>query len=501
MHLPNERGHFLGYKVNADGLKVCPNKVETVLSLPSTKCLKDVQKLNGKLASLNRFQSKSAEKPPPFFKTLKKCTKKSDFQWTTEAETAFKQMKKSIAELPMLTAPKEKEELIIYLATAKEAVGAVLMTKRNDKQMAIYFVSRALQGTEINYTPMEKLVLALVSASKRLKRYFQAHTIIFIKDQPIKQILLNPEVTRRLLKWSKQVVLEELKEKFINEMEVLAVVEEEGNTWITPVYKYLVEDILPEDKKKARAIRRKVGRYAVTNGILYKKSFLGPWLHCVGPLQANYVLREIHEGSCNMHAGPRPVVAKVLRSGYYWPTMHTDARDLIRKCSSCQGIDIAKPFMEGPEKVKFLIVATDYFTKWITAKLVATITGAQTSWKRKGRRQQFSKQKAKPRWKNTITTGSAAQASIQATLSTETMKQAMRQMEASSDQNGRDHMELRKPWEMEPTSLETTTEIPSREHGTSATSRNVICTKCKHLSHARQRNEEGTARISFIVMS
>ncbi|GJR80494.1 reverse transcriptase domain-containing protein [Tanacetum coccineum] len=193
-------GMFLGYKVNADGLKVCPDKVEAVLSLPSPKCLKDVQRLNGKLASLNRFLSKSAKKSLPFFKTLKKCTKKSDFQWTAEAETTFKQMKKLIAELPMLTAPKEKEELVIYLAAAKEAISAVLMTERDGKQMPIYFVSRALQGPEINYTPMEKLILALVSASKRLKRYFQAHTIVVITDQPIKQMLSNPEVAGRLLK-------------------------------------------------------------------------------------------------------------------------------------------------------------------------------------------------------------------------------------------------------------------------------------------------------------
>ncbi|GJZ70819.1 reverse transcriptase domain-containing protein [Tanacetum coccineum] len=194
-------GTFLGYKVDADGLRVCPDKVEAVLNLPSPKCLKEVQKLNGKLASLNRFLSKSAEKSLPFFKTLKKCTKKRDFQWTAEAEIAFKQMKKLIAELPMLTAPREKEELIMYLAAAKEAISAVLMTERDGKQMPIYFVSRALQGPEVNYTPMEKLILALVSASKRLKRYFQAHTIVVITDQPIKQMLSNLEVARRLLKW------------------------------------------------------------------------------------------------------------------------------------------------------------------------------------------------------------------------------------------------------------------------------------------------------------
>ncbi|GKG36773.1 hypothetical protein Tco_0446946, partial [Tanacetum coccineum] len=79
-----------------------------------------MKKLNGKLASLNRFLAKSAEKSLSFFKTLKKCTKKSDFHWTTEAEEAFKQIKQLIVELPMLTEPMEKEELIVYLAATKE---------------------------------------------------------------------------------------------------------------------------------------------------------------------------------------------------------------------------------------------------------------------------------------------------------------------------------------------------------------------------------------------
>ncbi|GJW41844.1 reverse transcriptase domain-containing protein [Tanacetum coccineum] len=189
-----EEGMFLGYQVNTKGIKICPDKVDAVLSLQSPKCLKDVQRLNGKLASLNRFLAKSAEKSLPFFKTLKKCTKKSDFIWMEEAESAFRQMKEHIAKLPMLIAPEEQEELIVYLAASKEAVSVVLMTEREARQMPIYFVSRALRGPEVNYTAMEKLVLALVHASKRLRRYFQAHPIIVITDQPIKNILSNPEV-------------------------------------------------------------------------------------------------------------------------------------------------------------------------------------------------------------------------------------------------------------------------------------------------------------------
>ncbi|GJV76823.1 reverse transcriptase domain-containing protein [Tanacetum coccineum] len=114
-------------------------------------------------------------------------------------------MKEHIAKLPMLTAPEEQEELIIYLAASKEAVSAVLMTEREARQMPIYFVSRALRGPKVNYTSMEKLVLALVHASKRLKRYFQAHPIIVVTDQPIKNILSTPKVADRMQKWSIQL--------------------------------------------------------------------------------------------------------------------------------------------------------------------------------------------------------------------------------------------------------------------------------------------------------
>nr|GEV53145.1 hypothetical protein [Tanacetum cinerariifolium] len=119
---------------------------------------------------------------------------KSDFRWTTEAEEAFKQMKQLIVELPMLTAPMEKEELIVYLTATKETVSAVLMTERKADQMPIYFVSRALRGPELNYTSMEKLKLALVHASKCLKRIIVKGQILanFIVERPKEDSLNTP---------------------------------------------------------------------------------------------------------------------------------------------------------------------------------------------------------------------------------------------------------------------------------------------------------------------
>nr|GFA36765.1 hypothetical protein [Tanacetum cinerariifolium] len=126
-------------------MKLNPKK-SGVLQLPSLQTIKEVQSLNGKLASLNRFLSKSSEKSLPLFKTLKKCIKKSDFHWTAEAEQAFKQLKQHLSELPLLVAPKPKEELIIYLSATYGAISAVLMTERGAIQTPVYFISRALQG-------------------------------------------------------------------------------------------------------------------------------------------------------------------------------------------------------------------------------------------------------------------------------------------------------------------------------------------------------------------
>ncbi|GJZ75040.1 reverse transcriptase domain-containing protein [Tanacetum coccineum] len=145
-------GMFLGYMISAEGIKPCPDKTEDVLQLPSPRTIKEVQSLNGKLDSLNRFLSKSAERSLPLFKTLKKCIKKCDFHWTPEAEQAFKQLKQHLSELPLLVAPKPKEELIIYLSASHGAISVLLMTKRGTVQTPVYFVSRALQGPELNYT-------------------------------------------------------------------------------------------------------------------------------------------------------------------------------------------------------------------------------------------------------------------------------------------------------------------------------------------------------------
>nr|XP_043637982.1 uncharacterized protein LOC122608983 [Erigeron canadensis] len=503
-HFGMKEGQFLGHIITKQGIRPDSKKVKEIKSMKSPRTLKEVQSLNGKLAALHRFLSKSADRSLPFFKTLKGCTDKQSFHWTPEAEKAFVELKEYLDHLPTMVAPGKGEVLQMYLATSEEVVSAVLMANVRDNQMPVYYVSRVLQGPETRYSEIEKLALALIHAARRLRRYFQAHTIQVLTNKPIKQVLARPEASGRLAKWAielgeheiefrprssikgqvladfiaetpvkdakkkrkepevtlpedaesssedpvwklftdgassadgsgagliltspegkeftyalrfnfkasnnaaeyeallaglriakamgvkhvhahvdSQIVafqvngtyeakeplmkkylekVKEIKEKFrsfrisnisrnknkiadalsklastsfahlteevlvevlekrsIEEPEV-NVIEEEGPTWMTPNIEYLTSGLLPADRDQARKIRVKAPQYELQEEGLYKRSYMGPLLRCVGPNQAKGIIHEVHRGSCGLHAGPRMVIAKIGTMGYY----------------------------------------------------------------------------------------------------------------------------------------------------------------------------------------
>ena len=237
------------------------------------------------------------------------------------------------------------------------------------------------------YVAKEDNMIQYLAKTKSLIQGFDRFTIKQVpRGENKKADALSKIASTSFAHLSKQVLVEILKNKSISEMEISAVIDEQDPTWMTPIIDYIGKGILPQEQTNARRVRRTAQNFELRNGILYKRYFLQPWLRCVGPLQADYVLREIHSGSCSMHSGPRSVVARALMSGYYWPTMHRPIprrpqQELTPITSPWPfykwGIDIACPFPVAPGGLKFLIVAINYFTKWIEAKAVATITGNQ----------------------------------------------------------------------------------------------------------------------------
>ena len=130
------------------------------MELEPTKMVNEAQSLNGKIAALNRFVSKATNKCLPFFRTLRKS-----FEWTNECQKAFEDLKKYLSSPPLLSPSKPGEELYLYLAISQAAVSAALVREEDRSQRPIYFISRAFRGAEERYPKMEKLALALVTAT------------------------------------------------------------------------------------------------------------------------------------------------------------------------------------------------------------------------------------------------------------------------------------------------------------------------------------------------
>ena len=171
-----------------------------------------------------------------------------------------------------------------------------------------------------------------------------------------------------------------------------------SESWTKPIKEYILNGTIPQEEKNERAFRIKTSRFTMIQGTLYKKSMAGPYLRCLEDSEAKEVLKDIHEGDCGNHTGGRSLCSKILRTGYFWPTMKKDALGYAQKCDACQrhsnilhqpaeplhpiispwpfmkwGMDIVGKLPVAPGGKVFMLVMTDYFTKWIEAEAFAQV--------------------------------------------------------------------------------------------------------------------------------
>jgi hypothetical protein len=170
------------------------------------KSRKGAQRLTGRLASLNRFISRSAERNLPFFEVLKSI---EFFQWGPTQQKAFEELKQYLIELTTLTSPSLETPLLLYVAASHAAVSAALVQEKQDgqarKPVPVYYVSEVLSASKKNYTKLEKVLDAVLMASRKLRYYFQTYHIIVPSSQPLKDIMRNREATGRVGKWAAEL--------------------------------------------------------------------------------------------------------------------------------------------------------------------------------------------------------------------------------------------------------------------------------------------------------
>ncbi|GAU39516.1 hypothetical protein TSUD_68800 [Trifolium subterraneum] len=284
----------------------------------------------------------------------------------------------------------EYEALIAVMRLAKEMEVADLRAK-SDSQLVTSQVSGEFQAKDPQ-------LIKYLEQVRSLAKHFNTFELIYVpREQNARADLLSKLASTKKPGNNRTVIQETVAKPSTGDLEVWMVTR--NDDWRTPIIQYLENEKLPEEKEEKVKIKKRAAHYTMVGGELYKRGFSSPMLLCVGETESRRILNEIHNGSCGSHIGGRSLAGKVTRAGFFWPTLLSDANRHVRSCDQCQrhadlhhspgeplqsvmspwpfymwGVDILGPFTTSQGQAKFLLVVVDYFTKWIEAEPVATIS-------------------------------------------------------------------------------------------------------------------------------
>jgi hypothetical protein len=200
-----------------------------------------------------------------------------------------------------------------------------------------------------------------------------------------------------------EVFFETIKAPSVELMEraILTISPVHSEDWRTKIMSFLQGNHLSDDEAYNKRMEARTRPYVIIEGDLYKYGVCSPLLKCLSNNEGHELMKELHAGLCGAHIISRPLLGKVFRQGFYWLKAASDAVDLVQKCENCQkcardqkqpssltqliqptwplqrwGLDLLGPLPPAQGNLKYVVVAVEYFSKWIEAKPLATITSA-----------------------------------------------------------------------------------------------------------------------------
>jgi hypothetical protein len=406
---------------------VDPVKVEAILNLPPPSTLRQLQSLQGKANFLRRFIPNYAEITRGFTRLLKKG---SEFVWDKAAHDAFEALKLSLTKAPLLFPPDYSRDYFLYLATSEYTIGMVLVQEDDARdEHVIYYLSRSLTSTEIKYQHVEKLALAAVQAVQRFRHYILARkTTVISHCNPMQHILTRQLLGGKYSKWI--VILQEFDLEFDRATSKNSLVFAElicdfphtatekvavdslpdeslfliatDDIWYGDIIIYLqTQTFRPELSSAERhRVRYQARNYIILGDTLYRRGVDSVFRRCLTFDEAERALNDCHSGACGGHMSGYATAQKILRAGYFWPSLFKDCITAVQKCHACQaynqkmrshpdplhpvvsvglfakwGIDFMTCHPHSAGGHGYIIVAVDYFTKWAEAMPTFDNTG------------------------------------------------------------------------------------------------------------------------------
>ena len=145
------------------------SKIDAIQRMPEPKNLRELRSLQGHLAYIRHFISNLAGRCQPFSQLMRKD---ATFEWDKACRNAFESIKRYLLNSPVLGVPMPGKPLVLYIAALEQSLRALLAQKNEEeKEKALYYLSRKLTGVELRYSPIEKMCLALFFSIKKLRHY------------------------------------------------------------------------------------------------------------------------------------------------------------------------------------------------------------------------------------------------------------------------------------------------------------------------------------------
>ncbi|GJU34745.1 reverse transcriptase domain-containing protein [Tanacetum coccineum] len=397
-HFMVKEGIVLGHKISKKGIEVDKAKVDVIAKLPHPTTVKG----------------------------------NTPFIFSDECIQAFETLKKKLTEAPILIALDWDLPFELMCDASDFAIGAVLGQRHEKHFRPIHYASKTMNEAESHYTTTEKEMLAVVYAFEKFRSYLILNkSIVYTDHSALKYLFAKKDSKARLLRWvlllqeftfkvidtkgAKNLAADHLSRlenpyenvldpKEVNEkfpLETLNMVTSRGDSstpWFADYANYhagnfIVKGMSSQQKNK---IFKDVKHNFWDDPYLFKICADQMIRRCVACQEAVDILTTCHSGPTEGHYGANYTAKKVFDSGFYWPTIYKDAHDLVTRCDTCQrqgkisqrdempqnsiqvceifdvwGIDFMGPFPSSRGN-KYILVAVDYFSKWVEAKALCT---------------------------------------------------------------------------------------------------------------------------------
>ena len=395
---------FLGYVISSDGIQMDPEKTEAVQKFPRPTTVKQLQRFLGLLTFSLRFIPRLADLSAPLRALLQKD---APFLWTEACESSFLQLKRTLQASDLLAHPDFTKPFHLQTDASNVGLGAVLLqSDDNDQLRPIAYISRSLTKAEQNYSTTEKEFLAIVWAFHRFHPYLHgSNTSVETDHQPLLSLIKKAHPPGRLLRWalalqdytftlryrhgSQNIVADGLSRISFQANQIAS------NTIDFPISSSQMANMQQHDKKiqdichrlRAEPTSSLTKQFMIQdNVLLFCQVGKEPRVYVPEQLRLSY-LRFFHDHPLSGHLGFHKVLDKI-RCKFYWPGLRHEVASYIKACNLCQAIkspqvaqgllhpiqvqapfevvgwDIMGPFPESQEGNKFILVITEYLTRW-----------------------------------------------------------------------------------------------------------------------------------------